>query len=482
MAKRRNEGNQESKEDYEAREHREEMEARKGGGGDTVETGYGFSRASDQALKSRRIISVSTKWKKKATGSIPPPAGAGAIPTATAASTASTLLTSKNPFANTVLTTSTESKPKSNPFASISFASSSTASGASTTSTTPASFQAGSAKRVKPSSTTTTTTVDYSTSSFNKSTNLQSSSLSSSSSPIPPLRDGAKQNDSILISEGTKLTLAMLRMAQLEYQANPLSDWTPWLQTYLEKAGELSSNLETVNEEKKDNEIQNSETKGSTGSMFSFGNSLTSNATSSGGSGVGGDKLAFGFSSGSSATATATTTQESTKSKEREFTGFSFTPAPSTSSTETTPAPTTSPPMATEKKTEEGYVEIGKPDQVLKAINEDEEELYECRAKYRKKVDKEWKSFSAGLMRLTKSKSSGASQLVIRDFNVGKVQFNIGVSKGMDFKEPQITKGKANILFYAVQDQKKGPELFALVVKAEEAGKLHGQLKAITGQ
>ena len=64
MAKRRNDGNQESKEEYEARERREEME--RGGDGDTV-GGGGFSRASQETLKTRRIIrvSASSKWKNR---------------------------------------------------------------------------------------------------------------------------------------------------------------------------------------------------------------------------------------------------------------------------------------------------------------------------------------------------------------------------------------------------------------------------------
>lgn len=201
---------------------------------------------------------------------------------------------------------------------------------------------------------------------------------------------------------------------------------------------------------------------------FSFGSKPTTSPTT---------KPFTGFAMDPEA-APATKTNDKTSS----FSGFSFasstpTPAPVPAVPAPAPAPTTVTPSETPNDTS-----ASNSDQVIKTVNEDDEELYECRAKYRKFIDesKEWKTYSAGILRLTKSKSKGTCQIVIRDATVGKVQFNVGVAKNMVFQEPKISKGKGSILFIATQDLKRGPEKFILVAKDVDSNGLYAKLKTIT--
>lgn len=496
MGKRGNDANQESKEEYEARERREGLL-----GGNNQDDG--FSRASKETIKTRRIIRVSSKWKRNKTAGAGSAGSVGVVGVVGAGSAGSTgagagvgvgvggmggglsirtptipsAPTSTNPFANTILPPSksimssnsngnsgdTDSKP--NPFASVSFASATPAKN-----TTTFKFGGGNSsdvpsttKRTKTDTTTTGSSLfQFKTSSTNTNISTSTSQPSKSQSPknknnnaMPQLRDGAKENDSIPLSEKTLLNLSMLRMAQLEYQANPLSDWTEWMKKYTAK-------VETVEKEEDCARQVAVQEKAS----------LSSTVT---------------------ATSTATTTTTTTGNV-KPFTGFSF--ASSSTSVTTTsaptpvpaPAPTPAPATATTSNDKDApnYQELLKPDQVLKTINEDEIELYECKAKYRKQITsttdtnkKEWKSYSAGTLRITKSKSNHTYQLVIRDLNVGKVQFNISLSQGMNFNKPVVSKGKASILFVAVQDPKKGAELFALIVKMEDKDGLYGILSSI---
>jgi hypothetical protein len=485
MGKRRSEINQETKEEYEAREHREEME-----GGSSNNMG-GFARASKEALKTRRIVRVSSRFKNRMKqgqgGALATPGGSmvtpgTGAPIRTPKAATSAMSPSNNPFANTVLSTpgavanaaSNDSKP--NPFASIKFASTSQSKPNTTSATTATpNFQFGGATTTTGASTTkpakpfsfsanTSTTKSSITISSSTSSSVRSPiSSSTSGSNLPPLRNGAKQNDTIPFSKGTLLNLEMLRMAQLEHQANPLSDWSCWLEKYSKRVEEVkdsdgvrtgantgASTISDVVKESKEEESSNSK------SASGFG----------------------GFSFGGGASTSDIAEAASTSSK-KEFSGFSFGPATTTTTAPPkSAAPTTTPILTSPSTTEEAN-----PDQVVKAVNEDEEELFECRAKYRKFIEEEkvWKSYSVGILRVSKSKSNGSSKLVIRDATVGKVQFNVGVAKGMMVKEPQKSKGKGNIFFVAIQDPKVGPEKFLLVVKAEDADGLYASMKSITG-
>ena len=503
MGKRRNDSAQESKEAFEARSDREEAQ----GSNEDEGLSAGFIRASDNEIKKRRIVSVVGKWKKKSSASTyiqPPSAVALAAPAA-----GSSAVKSSNPFANTVLSTpgvgmSTgrksnndvpESKP--NPFSSVSFAVTTPNPSKSKSSTISRKATPG-LKFSSSSSSTLSNNTSSATTVTNNSINIPSFSLRSNintpqkASNISPLRQGAQQNENIPLSESVKLFLGMLRMAQMEFKANPVSDYTTWMERYLEKVKRLgmSDNNHSTNSTSSNvDKIKDDKKVALAGGGFSVGNdsskiSSTSTTSSSAESG-----FSFGKSLSSSV---ATDTKSSATTK--PFTGFSFKPASTTTTTAATsktptfnfnpsPAPTTanSTPPAVNIDNDNSNETADAIEGVQKQINEDEEELYSCRAKHRKFVDGQWKSYQAGLLRITKSKSRGTHQLVIRTESIGKVIFNIGIAKGMDFKEPKLGKINANILFVAIENENKGPESFMLVLSKACASDLYDKLKSITG-
>lgn len=156
--------------------------------------------------------------------------------------------------------------------------------------------------------------------------------------------------------------------------------------------------------------------------------------------------------------------------------GSSSSSTPPTTNTTTTTTTTTS----TSPKTRV-VTNAEDPEKIAKIVNEDDIELYECKAKHHKFIEKEstWKSFSAGTLRLTQSKTTKKAQLVIRN-DSGKVQFNIRVSEQIKIHTAK-NKVKGDILFGAVQDANVGPEKFRITVKIGDLDGLVEQLKAITG-
>lgn len=123
----------------------------------------------------------------------------------------------------------------------------------------------------------------------------------------------------------------------------------------------------------------------------------------------------------------------------------------------------------------------GKIDTVLQEENSDEVVLHHVRAKHMKYQDKQWKKYGAGMLRCYRHKISNKHRLVIRN-EIGKVQFNVGVSKGMMFDKiaKDGKKGKtAFVKFMAVEDASKGPEQFMLQVKPECLDSLHDALKSM---
>jgi len=131
-----------------------------------------------------------------------------------------------------------------------------------------------------------------------------------------------------------------------------------------------------------------------------------------------------------------------------------------------------------------GFIGLEKPEELTKVVDEDLEDLYECKAKYRKWItaDKEWKTYSAGNLRISKSKSRNTYQLVIRDLNVGNVKFNVQVSKDLPVKEPTKSKGKGCLFFSAVQNEGEDLQQFMLMTKEEDIDGLFAVWKTITGQ
>ena len=104
--------------------------------------------------------------------------------------------------------------------------------------------------------------------------------------------------------------------------------------------------------------------------------------------------------------------------------------------------------------------------------------MYQVRAKHMKFENKTWKKFGAGILRLYRHKTTSKHRMVIRN-EIGKVQFNVGVSRGMTFEKiiKDGKQGKATFAkFFAVEDASKGPEAFMLQVKPDCLDKLHETL------
>lgn len=113
--------------------------------------------------------------------------------------------------------------------------------------------------------------------------------------------------------------------------------------------------------------------------------------------------------------------------------------------------------------------------------NAEEEILLEVRAKHIKSENGKWKKYGAGVLRLYRHKVTSKCRMVIRN-EIGKVQFNVGVSKGMKFEKviKDTKKGKAAFVkFGAVEDASKGLESFMLQVKPDCVDKLHKTLEGM---
>ena len=123
----------------------------------------------------------------------------------------------------------------------------------------------------------------------------------------------------------------------------------------------------------------------------------------------------------------------------------------------------------------------GKVEKVEQENNADEEILYEVRAKHLKCANDGWKKYGAGVLRLYRHKVTSKQRMVKRN-EIGKVQFNVGVSKGMKFEKvlKKTKKGEAAyVKFLAVEDASKGPENFMLQVKPEALDKFHEVLESM---
>ena len=487
-SKRRNDNNQVSKEDYEAQQLRDEME-----GGDENQVQSGFTRASAEVMKTRRLARVSNRNRfKRSAGSGTGSGAAGVRPSVGVPGASGNngavpnVFTPKagssggggapnNPFANTILSTTNnnhqEEETKPNPFANVSLASSSKAAFSFNANTNAAKSSTSNdddtgnngtttqpTKRTKTSSSADTASNSTLLFSFAPKESTSTSKINTTSKPqqkhTTKNQHNNSKNEVVPLSEGTLLNLKMLRMAQLEGKANPLSDWTePWLKIYLQKAKALKE------KEEKELKEKNEKKEKTTVTTFMTQSSTTKSAPSSSGS-------SFGTSTSSTTTAAAVA---STAPK------FNFSVPASTTGTSTTASTITTKPATTTMTNTEDI------EKIAKVVNEDDDELYECKAKYRKFIESEnnWKGFAPGTLRLTKSKTTQKAQMVIRN-DSGKVQFNVRVFKGMKFVE-QKAKDKGHLLFGAIQDEAVGPEKFRLTVKLDDFDGLSQSLKSISG-
>ena len=125
---------------------------------------------------------------------------------------------------------------------------------------------------------------------------------------------------------------------------------------------------------------------------------------------------------------------------------------------------------------DDGKLDIGQEE------NEDEETLYEVRARLLRMSDKGWNKQGTGALRLYRNKTSDNKKMVLRN-GAGKVMFNVAVSKGMKFqKVSHKKKGGKDIWFVhflAVEDAHEGPKPVRLNVGESDIGRLHEELEKL---
>ena len=322
-------------------------------------------------------------------------------------------------------------KPKNNPFASVSFASSS---------------QPETMKKPVFSFMPTTTKTTSSSSSSTTMTEVQSSSF--------------LQNISSLIQKNPFVNLTNVCN---EFMTNAEASHPP------------SSTTTTTTTTNKTNES----TK--TSLTFGFNSSTSSKADSES------NPTKFKFSGfGSSSTSNdnnnnnlekGTIHQETSTLKPKPFTSFNFLSSSTTTASSNNPTTTSS----KNNNEEEDDSKKDDPAEVIRETNDKEDVTYETRAKYLKMgADKKWKAYSTGALRLYKNKTSNTSRLVLRN-EIGKVTLNIAIYKGMQFtKNLKPKKNLGFVGFVAIADEKVGMEKFNLLVKLEEVDKLLDSLGKLT--
>ena len=152
---------------------------------------------------------------------------------------------------------------------------------------------------------------------------------------------------------------------------------------------------------------------------------------------------------------------------------FGSIPPPSTSASNSTTVdeddPTANP--------DDGKIEVEKEK------NSDEDILYEVKAKPMKlkKDGSGWQKYGAGKCRLYKHKTTNKHRLVLRN-EIGKPLFNVALSSQMTFTKEvkQGKKGKlAYIKFMGVEDASEGPRPMMLQVDPKDVDEFHSKLEGM---
>mmetsp|Transcript_3057 Transcript_3057/g.6713 ORF Transcript_3057/g.6713 Transcript_3057/m.6713 type:complete len:466 (+) Transcript_3057:177-1574(+) len=432
--------------------------------------GQGMTRASNDVMQRRKIVKVSRRKFGAGSGS-----GAPSAPTVPASQPPA----SSNPFASTTLAqpkamTSQASKKggdeppaKANPFASIAFASNSAS---ATTSAPKPTFSFGASAKSAPNPT-------ISTSSF-PSNAATSSLVNSHPSALTTPRSSLGKNENIQqLNQNLLDTIVDHWEGRMHAQ-----DYTPFLEDY--QRHEEGLHLEAG----KGSDENKAPAGNSTVNLTSTakGNSQPTSSFSFGGAAPASSPAAKPFSMGASAPAAtaAGTFSFTSKPSAAPAAGASSAPkfsfgAPSSSSLAS--SATSAPVSNSNNDDPTSNPDDGKIDQVEQEENSEEEILHEVRAKRLTFENNEWKKYGTGVLRLYRHKVSSKHRMVIRN-EIGKVQFNVGVSKGMKFEKvvKSSKKGQvAFIKFLAVEDASKGMEPFMLQVKPECVDKLHDSLNGI---
>ena len=471
--------------------------------------GQGMTRASEEVLQRRKIIKVSRKsfGSGGAAGSAMAAAGASVAPTP-----------SSNPFvlfANlappTATTTSApqeEPPAKPNPFANISFAAPSTAAAAASmappskpkfsftsssssatatntpTSTlfsfaptnnatsAPTSTQPPTAFSLAPSNNTTTTTTTSSTTMVgNNNNNAAMKHSNTTTTALSTPKQQSVNNNSNNNSKIKELNSALAQTIIDHWEGKHYtSDYSCFMKQYQEHVEQLESEMEN------DDPFSITTTNGLTTTMTTL-SSMEGIAPPLVAPSIPSTKpFSFGTTLGGGGKTATASSAPASWAVSKPAPSFSFGGPPQT-------APISHNAVGADNDDDDptSNPDDGKIDAVLQEENSDEVVLHHVRAKHMKYQDKQWKKYGAGMLRCYRHKISNKHRLVIRN-QIGKVQFNVGVSKGMMFDKvtKDGKKGKtAFVKFMAVEDASKGPEQFMLQVKPECLDSLHDILKSM---
>jgi len=394
--------------------------------------------------------------------------------------------TSTNPFASTTLPPPAAANP-TNPFGNVTLTSNATSA-----STKPAfsfaSSSSGSAPKPAKS------TFSFSSTTNNNTTTNNNSAISTLFSTPKPRQQSSSSND--LNAQTLDLNTILLQTIQDHWNGgHKFSDYSGFLKQYQDHAQTLID-LEEANEENEaavpsatvdSTSTSNGNTQST--SSFSFGGatSTTSGSTAKPFSmsvpvqqpPAAASKPPFSFTaqpSSSAAPAPAALSfsfgASSATSTAKSASLFSA-PTPANTTTQaTTPAATSNDDDPTSNPDD------GKIEKIESEENTEEDTLYEVRAKHMKIENGGWKKYGTGVLRVYKHKQTSKHRVVIRN-SIGKVQFNVAISKGMKFDKvtKDGKKGKSTFVsFGAVEDVAKGMESFMIQVKPESVDALHDAL------
>ena len=311
-------------------------------------------------------------------------------------------------------------------------------------------------------------------------------------SSLKPLRPGAVDNEVSPIDAKTKRALALCVLTEIESKVNAMSNLSEMMLRFHSKSVE-QTNDEPVEESASTNSKPSFSFGGSASPApapaaaesstpkFSFGGAAPAPAAA--------ESSTAKFSFGGAAPAPAAAEESSTPkfsfggsaapapAPAAKFTGFSF-----GNKAAVPPAPAPAP--VDNEEPENADDDGGAPGLVAGDVDEDEELLFTCRAKYLRLVPKEggdgkeWKSFSSGPLKLFRNKETGKCKILMRDEAVGQVRLNASVQKGTKIMKGEVSKkGVGTVTFATVLEADVGPENLMLKTKKEFHDRLFSTLE-----
>lgn len=290
------------------------------------------------------------------------------------------------------------------------------------------------------------------------SSNSEQSKQSASTSSVPTFSTPPSSKKGSCSQKMSALNKGLLEWIVKTYEAGDVNKCMDWSPAMLEYDSKFDAIEPTDDEDDINNENNPDGTSSESATSFSFGNTGTSSTSAPPPDG----SFSFGFGASTPAPAAAPS--------------FSFgsIPPPSASTSNSTTVneddPTANP-------------DDGKIEEVEKEKNSDEDILYEVKVKPMKlkKDGGGWQKYGAGKCRLYKHKTNSKHRLVLRN-DIGKPLFNVAVSSQMTFTKEvkQGKKGKlAYVKFIGVEDASEGPRPIMLQVDPKEVDEFHSKLEGI---